>query len=86
MPRRLFPISIHAPRAGCDSVMVVDSVEFGTISIHAPRAGCDDCSPVRYRLLVIFQSTHPVRGATIDTDNETLETVISIHAPRAGCD
>ena len=35
----------------------------GVISIHAPHAGCDQsCSYVaRY---VVFQSTHPMRGAT----------------------
>ena len=34
----------------------------------------------------IFQSTHPVRGATTLDDNGNIVEAISIHAPRAGCD
>ena len=34
------------------------------ISIHAPRAGCDAGEGTTTSLLRIFQSTHPVRGAT----------------------
>ena len=35
----------------------------------------------------IFQSTHPVRGATTnDNQQDTDEKLISIHAPREGCD
>ena len=34
----------------------------------------------------IFQSTHPVRGATWHLKNEWRFLVISIHAPREGCD
>ena len=35
---------------------------------------------------IIFQSTHPVRGATLGGWACDGGTVISIHAPRAGCD
>ena len=56
-------ISIHAPREGCDPAENLHSGAF-RISIHAPREGCDadlmDKALDRY----IFQSTHPVRGAT----------------------
>ena len=34
-------ISIHAPRAGCDSQYAWDVIMPLSISIHAPRAGCD---------------------------------------------
>ena len=34
----------------------------------------------------IFQSTHPVRGATTGRVLWNLEDIISIHAPREGCD
>ncbi len=80
------PISIHAPRAGCDatsmttrncwrnfnprtpcgvrlSVFLV-SVTISRISIHAPRAGCDFTCGSQGEAEYIFQSTHPVRGAT----------------------
>ena len=34
----------------------------------------------------VFQSTHPVRGATQLGRERCQERVISIHAPREGCD
>ena len=34
----------------------------------------------------LFQSTHPVRGATGDFDVVFQDDTISIHAPREGCD
>ena len=83
--RRHWTISIHAPRAGCDEKPIEFYFEV-QISIHAPRAGCDrswgsNCRSehnfnprtpcgVRRRISpislvgLIFQSTHPVRGAT----------------------
>ncbi len=33
-----------------------------------------------------FQSTHPVRGATLIFWTMSRDTCISIHAPREGCD
>ena len=57
-----------------------------SISIHAPRAGrdsvCSDCST----LLIVFQSTRPVRGATRGLEDHPGVKHISIHAPRAGRD
>ena len=38
--RQLQPISIHAPRVGCDIISKAKKRE-GRISIHAPRVGCD---------------------------------------------
>ena len=34
-------ISIHAPREGCDGVLIVHVHVSAGISIHAPREGCD---------------------------------------------
>ena len=56
------------------------------ISIHAPLAGCDRkfwsaCVPSN-----IFQSTHPLRGATLRQIHWEFQKQISIHAPLAGCD
>ena len=78
-------ISIHAPRAGCDAGAYALNI-LTDISIHAPRAGCD---AQFFRVLLSlrkFQSTHPVRGATIGKMLDNYVTLISIHAPRAGCD
>ena len=35
------PISIHAPRVGCDAVKSFHGIIRSIISIHAPRVGCD---------------------------------------------
>ena len=35
------------------------------ISIHAPRAGCDTTPAKSSLSFFLFQSTHPVRGATV---------------------
>ena len=58
-------ISIHAPRAGSDDVRRGKFRRLYKISIHAPREGSD----VDHLLLLVhpggFQSTLPVRGATL---------------------
>ena len=56
------------------------------ISIHAPRAGSDLWTSGRFMRFVIFQSTLPVRGATILILLAVVIVFISIHAPRAGSD
>ena len=62
------------------------SASCGFISIHAPLAGCDSLifglSVSTFR----FQSTHPLRGATIEIGTRFVSDFISIHAPLAGCD
>ena len=79
-------ISIHAPRAGCDTPSISIS-KSPRISIHAPRAGCDYYCQAEETCFVLFQSTHPVRGATcFACSAEIFLSLISIHAPRAGCD
>ena len=58
----------------------------GGISIHAPRAG-RDCARYAGGLSDCeFQSTRPVRGATLAVELRTPSYDISIHAPRAGRD
>ena len=39
-----------------------------------------------WRVFSIFQSTHPVRGATTALNSAKQAIAISIHAPREGCD
>ena len=34
----------------------------------------------------LFQSTHPMRGATLSILDSDISRIISIHAPHAGCD
>ena len=78
-------ISIHAPREGCDQ-RTTGRAHIHRISIHAPREGCDPCWSTAYGMRVEFQSTHPVRGATLYTGAAAVNVGISIHAPREGCD
>ena len=47
---------------------VGDAVRDQRISIHAPHAGCDDYNYLRGAYTSIFQSTHPMRGATLFVD------------------
>ena len=59
------PISIHAPREGCDATTIAPGLQGLSISIHAPREGCDLSALGNVGGLLVFQSTHPVRGATV---------------------
>ena len=43
-------------------------------------------SPDKAVAWIIFQSTHPVRGATVMVAASPDTKRISIHAPREGCD
>ena len=82
---RLQCISIHAPLAGCDSLGGLGGL--GSLDFN-PRTPCG------VRLVVgekpgsekLFQSTHPLRGATLPGLCSCLVWRISIHAPLAGCD
>ena len=56
------------------------------ISIHAPLTGCDHSKLRMDPIPGLFQSTHPLRDATICVRLEYLKETISIHAPLTGCD
>ena len=83
--RRCAPISIHVPRAGCDDCRVNTAF---SISDFNPRTPCGVRRNVRdvIRDEIGFQSTYPVRGATIGRSTAGTGAHISIHVPRAGCD
>ena len=53
------------------------------ISIHAPRVGCDTLFCLGVGLLPVFQSTHPVWGAT-ETMVGTFWTMVDFN-PRTPC-
>ena len=78
-------ISIHAPHAGRDSKIVVS---ISTITNFNPRAPCGARLQGDVVLLneFLFQSTRPMRGATILLGIIYLWEHISIHAPHAGRD
>ena len=60
----LSQISIHAPLAGRDQLARLFTPE-QMISIHAPLAGRDCRGPCMLRIAKQFQSTRPLRGATV---------------------
>ena len=75
-------ISIHAPRAGSDLPAAMQHSR-RAISIHAPRAGSDPAQLRHCAVLCRFQSTLPVRGATVCP--EAREHVASDFNPRSPC-
>ena len=78
-------VSIHAPRAGCDKQRPRQGLIVSRFNPRTPRGVRPLCSSAPCAS-VVFQSTHPARGAThhhLCTDHQE---GVSIHAPRAGCD
>ena len=57
-------VSIHAPREGCDILDLINLSSHALVSIHAPREGCDFSDNYDSSLELVFQFTHPGRGAT----------------------
>ena len=51
-----------------------------------PPCGGRHSRPSTFHVIELFQSTPPVRGATLVGDIRVVDVVISIHAPRAGGD
>ena len=56
---------IHAPHAGSDRADQLCSRIGNLISIHAPHAGSDVFVPCASSSAALFQSTLPMRGATL---------------------
>ena len=59
-------ISIHAPHTGRDASAARPRYKYGIISIHAPHTGRDLFLIGLKYLIVLFQSTRPIRGATLE--------------------
>ena len=78
-------ISIHAPRAGSDR-LVLQICAAGTD--FNPRSPCGERPTLTARLAMWqkFQSTLPVWGATNSAIITATARIISIHAPRVGSD
>ena len=78
-------ISIHAPRVGCDCPAPCPA---GSWKNFNPRTPCG-VRQTQWNMELwsgLFQSTHPVWGATACCHNCPKLCTISIHAPRVGCD
>lgn len=78
-------ISIHAPLAGSDCRRDLENTSSPDFN---PRSPCGERPYWRVRcfILSLFQSTPPMRGATVRMLIEDILTLISIHAPHAGSD
>ena len=84
--RYVQPISIHAPRAGCDPPFSIAAKIIFCISIHAPRAGCDALPRFRFCSMCNFNPRTPCGVRLRRSFLGFVFRPISIHAPRAGCD
>ena len=82
---RWYYISIHAAREGGDLDKGVYHY-LQDISIHAAREGGDMNSSKHILLTFGFQSTPPVKAATIEKHCSPMRIAISIHAAREGGD
>ena len=78
-------ISIHAPRAGRDNLLPEQLTAKGNFNPRAPCGARHDLFAMLSETIT-FQSTRPVRGATIRGILSRAPVDISIHAPRAGRD
>ena len=78
-------ISIHAPHAGCDRHSFAEIRFYFYFNPRTP-CGVRHCKRVIKRFIYAFQSTHPMRGATVANMVKAVGFAISIHAPHAGCD
>ncbi len=73
-------ISIHAPHTGRDLVQAI-LIDGEIISIHAPHTGRDHTVAAFRNGEEVFQSTRPIRGATVISF--TQQTFLLYFNPRA---
>ena len=75
------------PRTPC-GVRLIRAAIVEAVKYFNPRTPCGvrQASPSPAPLSPAFQSTHPLRGATLKCIHGPVTQVISIHAPLAGCD
>ena len=76
------PISIHAPRAGSDTNLILTNKPNISISIHAPRAGSDPA--LQAIMPVITISIHAPRAGS-DMPNPILQMLSGDFNPRSPC-
>ena len=79
------PVSIHAPREGCDKALERVNTGIKSFNSRTP-GGVRLCIGSYASTLGMFQFTHPGRGATVRSCRSTHAQPVSIHAPREGCD
>ena len=60
----LVKISTHTPHTGCDLIICLFAKCNVIISTHTPHTGCDSVLLLKWSRSILFQLTHPTRGAT----------------------
>ena len=85
MHSRTLSISIHAPLTGCDLPWLQMILTFTNFNPRTPY-GMRPIALFRQFVPVLFQSTHPLRDATVEFVKVENDYKISIHAPLTGCD
>ena len=78
-------ISIHAPHTGCDGAILAVKAEAENFNPRTPY-GVRHARNIDGIPAWTFQSTHPIRGATMRSSLFAERLKISIHAPHTGCD
>ena len=79
------PISIHAPRAGCDCGAAADGLRRADFNPRTP-CGVRRFTPVEIKSLYAISIHAPRAGCDKEIKVGQVTGFISIHAPRAGCD
>ena len=85
MRSKIFFVSIHAPREGCDSCVRYSRCPRGRFNSRTP-GGVRRATLLLTAIPGVFQFTHPGRGATAALRAWMPCSRVSIHAPREGCD
>ena len=85
LQRRVYPISIHAPHTGCDRRSTTPCSPPANFNPRTPY-GVRRADAPGPDVTEVFQSTHPIRGATGRHHHQGHRVEISIHAPHTGCD
>ena len=81
---RRYDISIHAPHTGRDSGGIPIQGYLPHISIHAPHTGRDYSGFLSLACDAIFQSTRPIRGATLSAHSFRAATIFQSTRPIRG--
>ena len=83
--QHIVSISIHTPLAGSDGTARPWSRPCGNFNPHSPCGERRTVEP-QYKFSFLFQSTLPLRGATVPPRHAWRDGNISIHTPLAGSD
>ena len=78
-------ISTHTPHVGCDYVSDCKNTSNAYFNSHTP-CGVRLNGNICFIIVIKFQLTHPMWGATKSCRNPTSLALISTHTPHVGCD